>query len=306
MFHYLYWHTFIVAFSSSAGVAILFRQDSQRHIGDLLHHPEGKAIVLELVYKGTPVQVVNVHICAKGTTKEYRSLPQWLCAHVAPDSQLVLIGGDFQCHPGWLADCVSANTEIAPVLSEFAADMTLLPFTHGMSGPTWVRAQGFVGALDFFLSRRVSPEIGTVHLDNEFAFPSDHYSIRLRLHTLTALVPPGNSASRARFNLGTGVCKWQQETCADSCTGLRSLPPAATPQVYRRFVSVPTTIAEAVFGPPSTPDTVPGLVSVAARVLRALLKAHRRWWPTAPSVRKVIAARRAVRQAWDVVGLVGP
>ena len=99
------------------------------------------------------------------------------------------MGGDFQCNPGWSADCVSVNTEIAPVLSEFAADMTLLPFTHGMSGPMWVSAQGFVGALDVFLSRRVSPEIGTVRVENESIFPSDYYPVQLCLHTLPALVP---------------------------------------------------------------------------------------------------------------------
>ena len=44
-------------------------------------------------------------------------------------------------------------------------------------------------------------------------------------------------------------------------------------------------------------------MSVAARVLHALLKAHRRWWLTAPLVWKVVAARKAVRQAWEVVGL---
>ena len=259
--------------------------------------------MLELAYKGTPVQVVNVYMSAKGTAKEYRPLLQWLRAHVAPDSRLVIMGGDFQCNPGWSADCVSVNTEIAPVLSQFAADMTLLPFTHGMSGPTWVSAQGFVGALDFFLSRRVSPDIGTVHVENESVFPSNHYPVRLCLHTLPALVPPGSPASKARFHLGTSVCKWQQETFADSCSGLRSLPLAATPEAYRHFVSVLTTTAKAVFGPPSTPDIVPGLVSTSAQVLHALLKAHRRWWMNAPLVRKVIAARRAVRRVWEVVGL---
>ena len=135
------------------------------------------------------------------------------------------MGGDFQCNLAWSANCVSVNTEITPVLSQFVTDMALLPFTHGMSGPTWISAQGFVGALDFFLSRRVCPEVGTVRVENESVFPSYHYPVRLSLHTLPTLVPPGNPASRARFRLGTGVCKWQQETFADSCADLRSLPP---------------------------------------------------------------------------------
>ena len=115
VFHCLYWHTFLVVFSSSAGVAILVRRDSRLHVGDFVHHPEGRAIVLELVYKGTPVHVVNVYMSAKGTAKEYCPLLQWLRAHVGPDSQLVLMGGDFQCNPGWTVDCVSVNTEIALV-----------------------------------------------------------------------------------------------------------------------------------------------------------------------------------------------
>ena len=64
-----------------------------------------------------------------------------------------------------------------------------------------------------------------------------------------------------------------------------------------------TTTAEAVLGLPSTPDFVLGPVSTAARILHALLKARGRWWLITPLVRKVIAARRALRQAWDVVGL---
>ena len=141
---------------------------------------------------------------------------------------------------------MSVNTEIAPVLFELVGDMTLRPFTNGMSRPTWFSAQGFVGAMDFFISRCVSEEIGSVRVENESVFPPDHYPVRLCLRTLPALVPPENPTSRARFNLGTSVCKWQQETFADSCTGLRSLPWAATPEAYRHFVSVLTTTAEAV------------------------------------------------------------
>ena len=107
---------------------------------------------------------------AKGMAKEYRPLLHWLRANVAPHSQLVLMGGNFQCNPGWSADYVSVNTEITPVLFEFVSNMALHPFTHGMSGPTWVSAEGFVGALDFFLNRRVSPDIGTVRLESESVF----------------------------------------------------------------------------------------------------------------------------------------
>ena len=74
VFHCLYWHTFTKVASSSAGVAILVRRDSHLHVGDFMHHPEGRAIVLELVYKGMPIQVVNVYMFAKGTAKEYRPL----------------------------------------------------------------------------------------------------------------------------------------------------------------------------------------------------------------------------------------
>ena len=105
-----------------------------------MHHLEGSTIVLELVYKGTPVQVVNVYLSAKGRAKEYRPLLQWLHAHVVPDSKLALVEGDFQCNLGWSADCVSVNTKIAPVLSEFAPNITPLPFTHDMSAPPRVTA----------------------------------------------------------------------------------------------------------------------------------------------------------------------
>ena len=81
------------------------------------------------------------------------------------------------------------------------------------------------------------------------------------------------------------------------------MPPAATPEAYRHFVGVITTAAEPVFGLPTTPDTMPRLVSSAAKMLHALVKAHPRRWLNAPLTRKVVAARKAVRKAWDVVGL---
>ena len=261
--------------------------------------------MLDLVYNGMPIQLVNVYMSAKGTTKEYRPLPHWLRAHVALDSRLVLMGGgDFQCNPGWSADSVSVNTEIAPVLSEFVADMALFPFIHGMSGPTWVSVQGFIRALDFFLSAvSLQKTALSVLKTNKSSHWTTTHPVRPCLHTLPPLVPPRNPTSWAQFTPGTNICKLQQETFADSAAGLRSLPPAATLERYQHFVNVLTTTAKALFGPPSTPDSVPGLVSVVAPVLHALLKAHRHWWLNAPLVRKVIAAWKAVRQAWDVVGL---
>ena len=160
------------------GVAILVRRDLQLHIGDFTHHPEGRAMVLALTYRDTPIQVVkNADLLAKGTTKEYRPLLQWLRAHVAPDSRLVLLGGDFQCNPGWYVDHMSVHTAIAPSLLEFAADMHLQPFTHGMHGPTWVSAQGFIGALDFFLGCRASSEVDVVCVESE-SVPSPPTSVR--------------------------------------------------------------------------------------------------------------------------------
>ena len=46
VFHCLYWHTFTVVTSTSAGVTILVPRDSQLDIKDFVHHPEGRSIVL--------------------------------------------------------------------------------------------------------------------------------------------------------------------------------------------------------------------------------------------------------------------
>ena len=94
VFHSLYWHTFANV-ASSAAVAILVRRDSHLHVGDFIHHQERRAIVFEVVYKGVPMQVVNVYMSAQGTAKEYRPLLLWLRAHVAPDSGLFFMGGGF-------------------------------------------------------------------------------------------------------------------------------------------------------------------------------------------------------------------
>ena len=189
-------------------MAILLCRDSQLRVGDFTRHLDGRAIVLELAYQDTPIQVVNADLSAKSTAKEYGPLLQWLSSHVTPDSRLVLLAGGLQCNPRWSSDCVSLHTEMAPVVLEFAADMHLLPFTHGMRGSTWVSAQGFVGGSYFFLSHCVSPDIGVVRVESESVFPSDHYPMRLRLLTVPALVALGNPFSRARFKLGSSVRQW--------------------------------------------------------------------------------------------------
>ena len=151
VFHCLYWHAHTVVPHSSAAVAVLVRRDARVQLGDFVHHAEGRAIILDILYLDVPVQLVNVYMSAKGRAKEYRPLLQWLRAHVAPDSHLVLMGGgDFQCNPGWARDCVSTNSEVVSPLLEFVDDMQMHPFLQGTQGPTWVSDQGFVGALDFF------------------------------------------------------------------------------------------------------------------------------------------------------------
>ena len=143
-------------------------------------------------------------------------------------------------------------------------DMHLLPFVDGMHGPTWISPQGFVGALDYFLSRQVTPEVGTVRVESTSVFPSDHYHVRLHLHILRALSFPGNPTSRARFKLGTRGSELQRQDFATGYQALHSLPPAATAEAYQHFVTVLTSSAEAIFGPPCVPDTTPGSVSSAA------------------------------------------
>ena len=126
--------------------------------------------------------------------------------------------------------------------------------------------------------------------------------MRLRLITLPASVALGNPISLARFKLGWGVCQWQQEAFADTCKSLHSMSQAATPEAYHHFVAVMTTAAEAVFWPPTTLDTMPGLVFSVTKILHAPVKAHPPWWLNAPLARKVVAARNVVCQAWDVLG----
>ena len=174
---------------------------------------------------------------AKGSSKGNCPLLQWQCAQVAPDSRLVLLGGDFHCNPGWSPYCVSVRTEIARVLLEFVVDVHLHPtYMHGMQGPTWVSAQGFAGALGFCLSRHVSPEVGVVNVENGAVFPSDHCLVRLRLLTLPVLMAPGKPIARARFKMGCAVSKEQQQFFADRCETLFSLPLATLPETYHHFV----------------------------------------------------------------------
>ena len=82
VFHCLYWRTYMSVSSSSAVVAVLVRRDSQLHIRDFAHHLEGRAIMLKAPYRGTPTQIVNVYMSAKGTDKAYQ--PPALSKRPAP------------------------------------------------------------------------------------------------------------------------------------------------------------------------------------------------------------------------------
>ena len=150
--YYRNWHRCTWVSSSSAFVAVFVRRGLQLHIGDFTHCPDGKGIVLRVDYHDTPTQIVNVYSLPKGLAKEYWPLLQWQRTHVAPDSQVVLLRGNFECNPRWLVNCVFINTEIGRVLLEFVADMHLHLFVHSMQGPpcAWL-----CGSARFF--HRVAP-----------------------------------------------------------------------------------------------------------------------------------------------------
>ena len=103
--------------------------------------------------------------------------------------------------------------------------------------------------------------------------------------------------------MGTGVYQRQQRFFADGCAALLSTPPTALPNTYRHFVATMTTSREAFFIPSCTLDTFLGVVFSGARVLHDLVRAYPRWWLSTLVVRKVVAVRKAVRQACEVVVL---
>ena len=124
------------------------------------------------------------------------------------------------------------------------------------TGPHGFSAQGFVGALHFFLSRNAYPEVGFVRIESEAVFPSDHYPVRLCLLTLCALTAPSNPIARARFKMRTGVSQQRQQIFVDSYGRLLSTPPAALPDACHHFVAVMKTATQAVCGLPSTIGSV--------------------------------------------------
>ena len=59
------------------------------------HRLARKAPVLEVPNCDTPIEIFKVSMCAKKTAKEYPLVLQWLRAHVARNSHLLVVGGDF-------------------------------------------------------------------------------------------------------------------------------------------------------------------------------------------------------------------
>ena len=155
--------------------------------------------------------------------------------HVAVHSRLVLLGGDFQCYPGWSLACVSVRTRIALVLLEFLAPMHLHRFIRGMQGPTSVSAHAFIGALHFFLRRRASPEVGVVHVENDTIFPSDQYSVGLRLLTFPALTAPGNPIALAHLKMCSCVSSHNNKFLR---TTVKVRSPCPQPPFRKRIVTL--------------------------------------------------------------------
>ena len=75
MFHCLYCNTFTLVSSSSGGQAILVRRDSQLRVGDFTHHPDGRAIALELTYRDT-IGTLEVQVAV--------GLDQFQARHLCP------------------------------------------------------------------------------------------------------------------------------------------------------------------------------------------------------------------------------
>ena len=142
-----------------------------------------------------------------------------------------------------------------------------------MRGTTWVSAQGFIGALDFFLSRPMSSQVGEVLVESKSVFPSDHYRVQIRLLTIPALAAPGIQPPQL-------VSSWGPVSANGSGTLLQTIErstfhaPGRCDRDMPPFCGCHDHGGRSGFGAPSTPDTVPGLVTFAANVLHALVKAH--------------------------------
>ena len=89
-----------------------------------------------------------VHVWYRARQRNIPLLP-WLRARFAPDSRLVLLGGNFQAMRGDLT-IVCLSTQ------EFVFGTHLRPIVHGMHGPTSVSAHGLLGVLDIFLGGNIS------------------------------------------------------------------------------------------------------------------------------------------------------
>ena len=199
MFHPLYMAFHTHTDRNSLGVAILLRRVLGIQMQEQHFSPDHRAIVVRFLYNDKPFQVVNLYLKSKAEAHEIRATLNWVAPFLISAYWYTVVGGDFNQNPGWDNDCpISSPARTEAILDAFL-DTNIHPVKKQSQGPTWVSAQGHVGALDHFMVSVTHTTPPITQVIHRCSFPSDHFPLILSIYDVTPLPPPECTHATNRY-----------------------------------------------------------------------------------------------------------
>ena len=304
MFHPLYMAFHTHTDRNSLGVAILLRRVLGIQMQEQHFSPDHRAIVVRFLYNDKPFQVVNLYLKSKAEAHEIRATLNWVAPFLISAYWYTVVGGDFNQNPGWDNDCpISSPARTEAILDAFL-DTNIHPVKKQSQGPTWVSAQGHVGALDHFMVSVTHTTPPITQVIHRCSFPSDHFPLILSIYDVTPLPPPECTHATNRYVIPVEITATQlahfQRVFDKEYTQHASDTLDITVQSFTHAI---LQAATQVFGQPCDAYSTPMLVQKAMQRMQAYITEHPQWWLHITQAQQLQKHRSQIWRAWDMIHL---
>ena len=304
MFHPLYMAFHTHTDRNSLGVAILLRRVLGIQMQEQHFSPDHRAIVVRFLYNDKPFQVVNLYLKSKAEAHEIRATLNWVAPFLISAYWYTVVGGDFNQNPGWDNDCpISSPARTEAILDAFL-DTNIHPVKKQSPGPTWVSAQGHVGALDHFMVSVTHTTPPITQVIHRCSFPSDHFPLILSIYDVTPLPPPECTHATNRYVIPVEITATQlahfQRVFDKEYTQHASDTLDITVQSFTHAI---LQAATQVFGQPCDAYSTPMLVQKAMQRMQAYITEHPQWWLHITQAQQLQKHRSHIWRAWDMIHL---
>ena len=233
---------------NSSGLAILVHRVAGLQLLERHLSPDDRAIVLRIKSGEVTLKLVNVYLKSGSAAYELRPTLLWIQSHLClHQMDQLTIGGDFQHNPGFHPGFPCSAPSITRAFQEILPD-SVSPARPTTAEPTWVSAQGHVGALDHVIYSLPA----TITSCIDITFPSDHIPQLARFQSVHPVSPLPAIHSKGRYLLpktpGTRTVQQFQEAFGQLKPIWRTQPLGVAIQYFSKAI---LQAVQTVAGPPA-------------------------------------------------------